>query len=338
MFSIEEIIEKICEHTQMSQKKVLQLIEEKEDELSGLVSREGAAYIVAREFGISLLKESKKQLKIKNLTEGLNSVDIVARIVNISEPRTFDKEGGAKGSVANMLLGDETGMVRLTLWNEEIEHITDLGLKEGDVVRLTRGYVKMDNRGNLDLRLGKGRLERVEEEVKLPELHGMQKDFGIVRRKPLSEAKDGENIEIRACLVQLFRKNPFFEVCSTCGVRMKNKAGKWVCDQHGDVKPSYNVVISGVLDDGYGNIRVVFFRELAEKLFGKTAGELRTFAQERVDPMAIYDSFDALGKDYVIKGRVRKNDLTENLELIANSIEEPDVKKEFEMLIKEVST
>jgi ssDNA-binding replication factor A large subunit len=336
MFSLEEIVEKICEHTGMTQKKVMQLIDEKEDELSGLVSREGAAYIVARELGISLLRESKKQLKIKSLTEGLNSVDIVARVVNISEPRNFDKDG-RKGSVANLILGDETGMVRLSLWNEEIEELAELGVKEGDVVKVSRGYVKMDNRGNLDLRIGKGRMERVEEEVKLPELKGMERDYGTVRRKTLSEAKDGETIETRACLVQLFRKNPFFEVCSTCGVRMKNRGGKWVCDQHGEVKPDYHVVISGVLDDGYGNIRVVFFRELAEKLFGKTASELRAFAQERVDPLAIYEAFDLLGKDYVIKGRLRKNELTENLEMIANSIEEPDAKREFDLLLKEIS-
>ena len=336
MFSLDEIIEKICEHTGITQKKVMQLIDEKEDELSGLVSREGAAYIVARELGISLLRESKKQLKIKNLTEGLNSVDIVARIVRIYEQREFQKED-RKGSVASLILGDETGMVRLSLWNEEIEELAELGLKEGDVVKVTRGYVKMDNRGNLDLRIGKGRIEKIEEEVKLPELKGMERDYGVVRRKPLSEAKDGETVETRACLVQLFRKNPFFEVCSTCGVRMKNRAGKWVCDQHGEVKPDYHVVISGVLDDGYGNIRVVFFREIAEKLFGKTATELRAFAQERVDPMAVYEASDVLGKDYVIKGRVHKNDLTENLEMVANSIEEPDVKREFEMLMKEIS-
>ncbi|MCJ7816375.1 MAG: DUF2240 family protein [Candidatus Aenigmarchaeota archaeon] len=336
MFSLDEIIEKICEHTGMTQKKIMQLIDEKEDELSGLVSREGAAYIVARELGISLLRESKKQLKVKNLTEGLNSVDIVARVVRIYEPREFQKED-RKGSVASVILGDETGMVRLSLWNEEVEELAELGLKEGDVVKVTRGYVKMDNRGNLDLRIGKGRMEKIEEEVKLPELKGMERDYGVIRRKPVSEAKDGETIETRACLVQLFRKNPFFEVCSTCGVRMKNRGGKWVCDQHGEVKPDYHVVISGVLDDGYGNIRVVFFRELAEKLFGKTATELRAFAQERVDPMAVYEASDVLGKDYVIKGRVRKNDLTENLEMIANSIEEPDVKREFEMLMKEIS-
>jgi ssDNA-binding replication factor A large subunit len=336
MFSLEEIIEKICEHAGLTRKKVMQLIDEKEDELSGLVSREGAAYIVARELGISLLRESKRQLKIRSLTEGLTSVDIVARVVRISEPREFQKDD-RKGSVANIILGDETGMTRLSLWNEEIEAVAELGLKEGDAVRLTRGYVRMDNRGNLDLRLGRGRIEKVEEEVKLPELSGLERDYGTVRRKPLSEVKDGETMETRACLVQLFRKNPFFEVCPTCGVRMKNRSGKWVCDQHGDVKPDYNVVVSGVLDDGYGNIRVVFFRELAEKLFGKSASELRAFAQERVDPMAIYDAFDLLGKDYVIRGRVRKNDLTENLEMIANSIEEPDVKSEFEMLMKEVS-
>jgi ssDNA-binding replication factor A large subunit len=335
MFSLDEIIEKICEHSNMSQKKVVQLIEEKEDELSGLVSKEGAAYIVAREFGISLLRESKKQLKVNSLTEGLTSVDLVARVIRISETREFQKED-RKGSVANLILGDETGMVRLSLWNEEIEHIAELGLKEGDVVKLTRGYVKMDNRGNLDLRLGKGKIEKVEEEVKMPELTGLRSDFGVVKRKHLSEAKEGETLETRACLVQVFRKNPFFEVCPTCGLRMKNKAGKWACDQHGELKPDYNVVISGVLDDGYGNLRIVFFREMAEKLFGKTAQELRAYAQERVDPMAVFDGFELLGKDYVIRGRVRKNDLTENLEMIANGIEEPDVRKEFELLLKEV--
>jgi len=51
----------------------------------------------------------------------------------------------------------------------------------------------------------------------------------------------------------------------------------------------------------------------------------------------VYDAFDLLGKDYVIRGRVRKNDLTENLEMIANSIDEPDVKREFELLMKEIS-
>ncbi|HJW97105.1 MAG TPA: DUF2240 family protein [archaeon] len=336
MFSLEEIIERICEHTGMTQKKVAQLIEDKEDELSGLVSKEGAAYIVAREFGISLLRESKKQLKVKSLTEGLNSVDLVARVIRISEQRDFQKED-RKGSVVNLMLGDETGVVRLSLWNEEIENLGDMGLKEGGVIKITRGYVKMDNRGNLELRLGKGRMERVEEEVKLPEAAGIRSDFGIVRRKPLSEGKDGETLETRACLVQLFRKNPFFEICPSCGARMKNKTGKWACDQHGEQKPDYSLVVSGVLDDGHGNIRIVFFRELGEKLFGKTAQELRTLAQERVDPMAVYDAFDLLGKDYVIRGRVRKNDLTENLEMIANSIDEPDVKREFELLMKEIS-
>jgi len=336
MFSLEEIAEKICEHTSLSRSKVLGLIEEKEDELSGLVSKEGAAYIVAREFGISLLRESKRQAKIKNLSEGMNSVEIVARIVNISETRNFDKDG-SKGSVVNFVLGDETGMVRLSLWNDEIDMINDMGLKEGDAIRIARGYVKMDNRGNLEVRLGRGRMEKVEEEVKLPEAGGLASDYGMVRRKSLSEAKEGETIEARACLVQLFRKNPFFEVCPTCGLRMKNKAGKWVCDQHGDEKPAYNMVVSGVLDDGYGNIRIVFFRELAERLFGKTAAELRAYAQERVDPMAVYEIFEGLGKDYIIRGRLKKNELTENLEMVANSIEEPDIKKEFGMLMKEIS-
>ena len=67
MPSLEKIILKISEGSKTAPEEIKKLIEEKQDELSGLVSPEGAAYIVGRELGVSLLKETKRELKVKNL-------------------------------------------------------------------------------------------------------------------------------------------------------------------------------------------------------------------------------------------------------------------------------
>jgi replication factor A1 len=333
MFSVDEIVKKISEKAKISREEAAKLIKEKQKELSGLGSDEGAAYIVAREKGINLLKESKKQLRIGNLVDGLRSVDIVGKVVRTTDIREFERSG-EKGRVANLILGDETGLVRLSLWNDEVDFLEKMKIVEGDVLRVSRGYVKMDNQGNLELRIGRGSIAKVKEDVKLPDVKEIRQDFTVARRKPIRDFREGGFEETRAAVVQLFRKNPFFEVCPKCGTRINSDdSNNWVCGEHGRVEPDYGMVISGVIDDGTGNIRAVFFRELAEKLMGKTTSELRN---EHKDPIEIFDGFENLGRDFIIRGRVKLNALTENRELVVNDIADVDIKKEAAELLKSI--
>ena len=65
---LDKIIEKICKSTKMSEKLVKEKIAAKKKELNGLVSDEGAAYIIASEMGVDILGETaRKKLKIKDL-------------------------------------------------------------------------------------------------------------------------------------------------------------------------------------------------------------------------------------------------------------------------------
>lgn len=329
---LENIIEKISAASGKTSEEVKKLVEEKQDELSGLVSQEGAAYMVGRELGVSLLKESKRQLKVKNLVSGLRSVDVLVRVSRVFDPREFQGKNGKPGKVMSMILGDETGTVRMPLWNEEIDKFKEI--QEGDVLQISSAYVKMDNQGNPELRLGRGEARKVQEEVDLPAPKKLE-EISSAKRKDISELKEGDYGEVRACLVQVFRrKKPFYEVCPECGVRMSEKDGKWECREHGQKEPDYQMVLSGVLDDGTGNIRCVFFREIAEKVFGKTVKELRDMAQKEMDATVIYDKFPSLGKEFIFRGRVKKNDLAERPELVVNEVEEVDLKKEAEELLK----
>lgn len=331
---MEKLIETISKQSGKPAEEVKKLVSEKQDELSGLVSEEGAAYIVGRELGVSLLKDTERQLKVKNLISGMRSVDIVVKVAEVQEPRTFSKNG-KEGKVQNLLVGDETGVVRFSFWNEEIDRIKEI--KAGDVLKLTKGYAKVDNRGSPELRVGKGMLQKVKAEIELPERKqspngGMP--FSSAGRTTIDKLMEGSFGEIRAAMVQVFqRKKPFYEVCPECGGRAYMKDGKFNCKDHGDVTPDFSMVVSGVLDDGTGTIRVVFFRELAEKLFDMTAKELRDLAQKEMNANVIYEHFTALGKEMMFRGRVRRNEMTEALEMTVNDIQEMDAKKEAEDIV-----
>jgi len=127
MLSLENIVKEISKGSGISEGDVKKKIEEKQIELSGLVSPEGAAYIVGKELGVNLLKKTaKRRLKIKNILPGMRSIDVTGKILGISDKRDFEKSGKS-GSVVNLMLADETGVVRVSLWNDEIGLLEKLG-------------------------------------------------------------------------------------------------------------------------------------------------------------------------------------------------------------------
>ncbi len=337
MFSLDAMLEKISEHAKLDPDKVRTMIVEKQQELSGLVSEEGAAYIIARELGLNMIRETRKQLKVRNLVSGLRSVDLVARIVRVFEERTFEKDG-KQGCVINVLLGDETGVVRMSLWNQETNPVREGKLKEGDTIKVSGGWVKTDNRDNLEMRVGRGTMKKVDQVVELPDREHMEQSFQSVNKSDISGFKEGGQYKTRAALVQVFQRNPFFGVCPECKTSIKETDGKWICDDHGEVKQEFALVLSGIIDDGTGNIRTVFFREAAEKMFGRSAAELRKAADKADDSLAIFEDIGSLGREFIFTGRVKNNTFTESIELVVNSIEDVDVKKEADELLKQLSS
>jgi len=92
-------------------------------------------------------------MEISKLKIGQAKVDVEAEVVSIEEPKEFEKFGNI-GRVANAIIKDESGEIKLTLWNEEIDRV-----KVGDMVKVTNGFVK-EFQGEKRLTAGKfGKLE-----------------------------------------------------------------------------------------------------------------------------------------------------------------------------------
>jgi replication factor A1 len=100
-------------------------------------------------------KREPVEAKVGELTPQSRAVNITAKVVSKTEIREIPMgRDGSPHKVSDALIGDETGVVYLTLWDDNIGKIN-----EGDSVRIENGYVTLF-KGNIRLNTGKyGKLE-----------------------------------------------------------------------------------------------------------------------------------------------------------------------------------
>jgi len=89
-------------------------------------------------------------VKVGELTPASRAVNVTAKVVSKSEVRNIATgRDGAPHRVCDALVGDETGCVYLTLWDDNIEKVN-----EGDTITVGNGYVTLF-RGNMRLNVGR---------------------------------------------------------------------------------------------------------------------------------------------------------------------------------------
>ncbi len=95
-----------------------------------------------------------KPLKINEIKPGMNGMNIVGKVIDIGAMRTFARKDGTTGKVANVTIGDETGKIRLVLWDAKAE---SPGFNVGDTVEITNAYARENTFSNqTELNMGSG--------------------------------------------------------------------------------------------------------------------------------------------------------------------------------------
>jgi len=98
-----------------------------------------------------LVKKSDgtRTFQIKDLRIGMKCVSLKAEVVEVSDTSFVVTRFGNYASVANALISDETGKIRLCLWNEQIKSVS-----VGDTVQVENARISAF-RGEKQLRVGK---------------------------------------------------------------------------------------------------------------------------------------------------------------------------------------
>lgn len=328
----EEIVETIIEESELDKEEIEEEVEEKMEEFSGLVSEEGALHLVAKEHGIDLSEAAENDLKIENMVPEMRNVKIKARVTNVLEPNTFERDDGDEGKVQNVILGDDTGTIRLTLWDEQTEIAEKVG--EGDAIKIASAYTVEDNRGNAELRLGDEAQVKMADEDEVPEVETSGETSTTTEAIIREVRSENASYRIKGMLVNVYTSNPFYNRCPECGNSVKeDESGNYQCQDHGEVEePDKALAVSAVIDDGTGNIRVVFFREQARKMLEVDEEIEEEGSVNKVEKAA----GKVIGKQLEIEGRARYNDYFGTLELLANEIREVEPEEEIEKLVDQM--
>jgi ssDNA-binding replication factor A large subunit len=325
---IENILMKLKE-SGLSEDDIEKKIKQKMDQLSGLISREGAAHIIANELGIKVVEKTSGRVKIKDVFTGMRNVEAVGKVTNVFDVREFQRSDGNSSKVGSFIIGDETGTIRITCWGNQADNV--LKIKQNDIVKIVSAYVK-ENQGRKELHLNDNSKIIINPtgEV-IGDISFESREFD---RKKISDLNDNMmNIEIMGTVVGVDALR-FFEVCPQCNKRARNKRDEYECEKHGVVQPDYSYVMNIILDDGTGNLRVVCFREMVEKCLGLDKKEL-LILKDTPDLTPKKDSL--LGKILKVKGRVKRNQMFDRLEFSCQDVDlNPDPYEEMDGLDKDL--
>ena len=95
-------------------------------------------------------------MKINELRLGMNSINLTAKVVDVSEPRSVRTKMGYQTKVATATVEDDTGKMSLTLWGKQIDEIGS-----GDTIEIKEGFIT-EFRGELQLNVPrKGQIIKV---------------------------------------------------------------------------------------------------------------------------------------------------------------------------------
>jgi len=304
----EEMIVKIQEKSGLSQEELQTKIKAKIEQLSGLVSKEGAAHILANELGVKLIENSGK---IKDVYSGMRNVEVTGKVQQVYEVREFQRKEGTTGKVGSFLIADETGFLRIVAWNNQADTLSELS--QGIVVRISSGYAR-DNQGRTEVHLNdQSRIIVSPNGVSVGEIKAPE-----TKRKAIKDLQENDNyVEILGTIVQVFDPK-FFNLCPQCNKKVEETDGTYTCATHNQVTPNRSFVMNVFADDGSDNIRCVFFKDQALQLLEKPA-ETVLAVQQAPETFEQY-RLDLLGKMVKISGKVKKNTFFDRLEFVAQKV------------------
>ena len=323
----EQIVERIGKETKISESEINGKIDSKMKQLSGLISKEGAAHIVANELGIKLFDTFTGKLQIKNILAGLRNVETVGKVLQTYELREFTTND-RQGKVASLVIGDETGTIRVVMWGDQADNIKNIS--KDMTLKIIGCYVK-DNNGTIELHLNdRSKLLINPEGETVKEI----KQNNTERKSINQLTENDSSVEILGTIVQIFEPR-FFEICPQCSKRTKNVEGAFSCPEHNNIEPDYSYVLNLIVDDGTENIRTVFFRDSMEQLIKLNKEKILVYKD---NPEKFEDiKTELLGNIIKINGRVKKNLFFDRIEIVANDVFlNPDPEQEIKRLDDEV--
>ncbi|MCS3923927.1 OB-fold nucleic acid binding domain-containing protein [Methanosalsum natronophilum] len=110
-----------------------------------------------------------KHQKIKEIKDGDKDINLVGKVLDSSDIREFKRKDGSIGKVCNLLIGDDSGKIRVTLWDEKTDFCKEIDLDSS--LEIINAYARTNNFTNeVEVQTGfYGLIRKVDKDIEFKE-------------------------------------------------------------------------------------------------------------------------------------------------------------------------
>ena len=162
-----------------------QIRQKKEKIGAGYLTDQGALFLIASDYGITLSEPLKVELGLKDLYAGAKEISLETRVLNLSPAKQFSRKDGSPFYLRTMTVYDTDSTASVKLWDEKANLPGIENLKPGDLIKIIKAYVKSDFDGSPTINIGSGsNIESTDTESEIPTIDTITKD--------VSESQEGQ--------------------------------------------------------------------------------------------------------------------------------------------------
>ncbi|MDH3617908.1 MAG: single-stranded DNA-binding protein [Nitrosopumilus sp.] len=187
MSEFENLLNKLLEQkSELSRSDIEEMIKQKKEKIgAGYLTDQGAIFLIASDFGISLSEPLKVEMGLKDLYAGAKEISLETRVLSMSPAKQFSRKDGSPFYLRTMTVYDTNSTASVKLWDEKANIPGIENIKPGDLIKIIKAYVKSDLNGEPTINIGSGsNLQTIDNESDIPDIDNITKD--------ISELKEGQ--------------------------------------------------------------------------------------------------------------------------------------------------
>ena len=184
---LENLINKLIEQKpELSKEDIQDQINLKKEKIgAGYLTDQGALFLIASDYGVSLSEPLKVELGLKDLYAGAKEISLETRVLNLSPAKQFSRKDGSPFYLRTMTVYDSNSTASVKLWDEKANLPGIEDLKPGDLIKIIKAYVKSDLDGSPTINIGSGsNIETTDSSSEIPSIETITKD--------ISELQEGQ--------------------------------------------------------------------------------------------------------------------------------------------------
>jgi len=167
---------------ELSKQDVEEQIRQKKEKIgAGYLTDQGALFLIAADYGVSLSEPVKLEMELKDLYAGAKEISLQSRVLNMSPAKQYSRKDGSPFYLRTMTVYDTDSTASVKLWDEKAKLPVLENLKPGDLIKIIKAYVKSDLYGSPTINIGSGsNIETIENNSEIPTIDKIGNDVSEV--------------------------------------------------------------------------------------------------------------------------------------------------------------